>query len=368
MIRIRTGVVTAILAERPGIQELTVRVDGVDARAVNYPGATGAVAPGERVILNTTAVELGLGTGGDHFVIAREPQPDLDAAEPGHVMKLRYTPWQVKVQAAEEQASPHHDALAAARSLDGLPVVWVPLHSMLGPAAAGARAAGASTIVHVMTDGAALPAAYSRQLPVLRQAGLVDRVITCGHAFGGDVEAVNLFSALLVAAVISRADVAIVSDGPGKVGSDTAFGATEVAGGMALNAAHALGGRAVAALRVNFADSSYRHYGLSPHSVTVLRTVALASVHVAVPALEGEQRERVWTALREAGLEERHQLVEVSGQPALDLMAERDVAGETMGRPLAEDPSFFLAAGAAGVLAGRMAAGDAKWKPAGPGR
>jgi hypothetical protein len=33
-----------------------------------------------------------------------------------------------------------------------------------------------------------------------------------------------------------------------------------------------------------------------------------------------------------------------------------------MGRSLEEEPAFFLAAGAAGVLAGRMAAGDSRWR------
>jgi hypothetical protein len=33
-----------------------------------------------------------------------------------------------------------------------------------------------------------------------------------------------------------------------------------------------------------------------------------------------------------------------------------------MGRTLEEDPEFFLAAGAAGVLAGRMAAGSERWR------
>ncbi|MEX2457449.1 MAG: DUF3866 family protein [Actinomycetota bacterium] len=362
MIRVRTGVVREVVAERPGLQELRVEVDGGEAAAVAYPGLTGAVAAGDSVVLNTTAVDLGLGTGGHHFVIARVPQPDLDPAPAGHVMKLRYTPAQVKVASVEEQSSPDHGALSTARSLDGLPVVWAPLHSMLGAVAAGARAAGAGRIVHVMTDGAALPAAYSRQLHVLREAALVDSVVTAGHAFGGDLEAVNVFSALLAARTVSGADVVIVGDGPGKVGTGTPFGASEVAGGMTLNAAHALGGRPVATLRINLADPAYRHYGLSPHSITVLGTVALASVHVAVPVLEEDPRERVWSALRDAGLHERHQLVEVNGRPALDLMAERGVGGETMGRPLADDPAFFLAAGAAGVLAARMAAKDAAWK------
>jgi hypothetical protein len=367
VIRIRSGTVLEVLVERAGVQELRVEVEGAEARAVCYPPLTGPVRAGDRVVLNTTAVDLSLGTGGDHFVIALEPQPDLDPAAEGHVMKLRYTPLQVKVQTAEEQGSPHHEVLAEARSLGGAPVVCAPLHSMLGAVAAGARAAGAARIVHVMTDGAALPVAYSRQLHALREAGLIDGVVTVGHAFGGDVEAVNLFSGLLVARIVERADVIVVSDGPGKVGTDTPFGASEVAGGMALNAAHALEGRPVAALRVSFADPGYRHHGLSPHSITVLSRVALASCHVAVPTLEDAQRDVVWDALRAAKLHERHQLVEVTGSPAVELMAEHGIRGETMGRPQSDDPTFFLAAGAAGVLAGRMAARDRAWKDAGPG-
>jgi hypothetical protein len=367
MIRIRTGRVLEVLSERPGVQELRVEVEGAEARAICYPPLSGPVAAGDRVVLNTTAVDLGLGTGGDHFVIAIEPQPDRDPDPPGHVMKLRYTPLQAKVQTAEEQGSPHHQALADAHSLRGVPVVCAPLHSMLGAVAAGARAAGAERIVHVMTDGAALPASYSRQLAELRDAGLISSVVTTGHAFGGDVEAVNLFSGLLVARIVEEADVIVVSDGPGKVGTNTPFGASEVAGGAALNATHALEGRAVAALRVSFADPAYRHHGLSPHSITVLSRVALASCHVAVPTLEDAQREVVWRGLREAKLHERHQLVEVTGAPAVELMAERGVHGQTMGRPQSADPAFFLAAGAAGVLAGRMSARDRAWKDAWPG-
>jgi hypothetical protein len=34
----------------------------------------------------------------------------------------------------------------------------------------------------------------------------------------------------------------------------------------------------------------------------------------------------------------------------------------TMGRGIDDDPAFFLAAGAAGVLAGRMAAENRRWR------
>jgi hypothetical protein len=241
-------------------------------------------------------------------------------------------------------------------------VAWVPLHSMVGAACAGARAGGAERVVYAMTDGAALPVWLSRQVHALREAGLVDAVITCGQALGGDLEAVTLLSGLLAARAVAGADAIVVADGPGKVGTATRWGATDVASGMALNAAGILDGRPVAALRLNFADPAYRHHGISPHSLTVLGRVALVPVHVAVPALEDERRSAVWNALKEARLEERHQLVEVPGEPALDLLAEHGIEAETMGRTLQDEPAFFLAAGAAGVLAGRMVAGTARWR------
>ena len=347
---------------RPGVLELEVEVEGLRERALAYPALTGPTVVGDTVLLNTTAGALGLGTGGWHFVMAVEGQADLDPPAPGHVMKLRYTPVQAKVRAVEEQDGPDRAAFEAAEGLQGTPVVWVPLHSMLGAACGGAVAAGAERVVHVMTDGAALPAWFSRQVAELREACLIQAVVTAGQAFGGDLEAVNVFSGLLAGRAVADADVIVVADGPGKVGTATRWGASDVASGTALNAAGILGGRPVAALRVSFADPTYRHHGVSPHSVTVLSEVALVPVHVAVPALDDERRGMVWDALKKAGLEERHQLVEVTGQPAVDLLSERGIRAETMGRSIEEEPAFFLAAGAAGVLAGRMAAGDTRWR------
>jgi hypothetical protein len=362
VIRLRRGTVLRVTGRRHGVLELEVEVDGRREPALAYPSLSGPVGEGASVLLNTTAAALGLGTGGWHFVIAVEGQGDADPGPRGHIMKLRYTPLQAKVEAVEEHGGPWREAFEAAQGLDGLPVVWLPLHSMLGAACGGARAAGARRVVYAMTDGAALPAWFSRQVDDLRSAGLVDQVVTCGQSLGGDLEAVNLFSGLLAARAVAGADVVVVADGPGKVGTATRWGASDVASGMALNAAAILDGRPVAALRVSFADPTYRHHGVSPHSLTVLSKVALAPAHVAVPVLHEEQRAAVWEALKAARLEERHHLVEVNGEPALDLLSERGVGAETMSRTLSEDPSFFLAAGAAGVLAGRMAAGTTRWR------
>jgi hypothetical protein len=347
---------------RPGVLELEVDVEGSRAAALAYPALTGPLSEGQSVLLNTTAVAEDLGTGGYHFVVAVEGSDSMDPPDGGHVMKLRYTPLQAKVLAVEEPDSPDRKAIEEAAGLEGTPVVWVPLHSMLGAVCAGARAAGASRVAYVMTDGAALPAWFSKQTAALRRSGLLDAVIASGQAFGGDLEVVNVFSGLLAARAVAGADVIVVGDGPGKVGTATHWGASDVASGMSLNAAGILEGRPVAALRLNFSDPDYRHRGVSPHSLTVLREVALVPVHVAVPALEEEPRSVVWEALKDAHLEERHQLVEVNGGSALNLLSERGVPMETMGRGMEEEPAFFLAAGAAGVLAGRMGAGSARWR------
>jgi hypothetical protein len=234
---------------------------------------------------------------------------------------------------------------------------------MLGPAVAGARAAGARCVAYVMTDGAALPAAVSRLAAGLRARGLLDSVVSCGQAFGGDLEAVSLFSGLLAARHVAAADVIVVGDGPGNTGTETPWGSTSVASALAMSAVAILEGRPVATLRISFADPRERHRGVSHHSITVLTKVAPAGVDVAVPAIEDdERRELVRRALRETGVHERHEVVEASGSPALRLLAEHGIQPESMGRTTADDPEFFLAAGAAGVVAGRMAAANRTWR------
>jgi hypothetical protein len=253
--------------------------------------------------------------------------------------------------------------MAAADSLDAVPVVWMPLHSMLGPVVAGARAAGADRVVFVMTDGAALPAGFSRLSRALTEAELLAGVVTAGQAFGGDLEAVTAFSGLLAARHVLGADVIAIGDGPGNTGTRTPWGTSNVGSAMALNAAAILGGRPVAALRISEADARPEHRGVSHHSITALSRVALAPVTVPVPALDDTAlRESIWGRLRAEHLEERHQLVEANGAPAMERLERHGITPETMGRDVADDPVFFLSAGAAGVVAGRMAAGDRAWR------
>jgi len=100
--RARWATVEAVLERRGDRQRLAVRLEGEEAPAINYVSLTGEAVRGDRVVLNTTAVALGLESGGLHFVMAIEGRLPPDPVGRGHIMKLRYTPWQFPVRAVEE--------------------------------------------------------------------------------------------------------------------------------------------------------------------------------------------------------------------------------------------------------------------------
>src|SRR5690606_27551698 len=106
----------------------------------------------------------------------------------------------------------------------------------------------------VVTDQASLPVAFSDLLAAMRGRGIVDSVISCGQAFGGDLEAVNVASGLGLAAA-SGADVMFVTEGPGVVGTGSKFGfsAFEMAGIVDL--VHKMQGSAYLAIRYSDADT-----------------------------------------------------------------------------------------------------------------
>lgn len=369
-----------------GALELTVTTDPSTApdgsteaprtlRALAYPALVGPTAVGDHVLLNTTALDRGLGTGGYALVVAVLPSDDQQVARasvpdgPGHLVKARYTPHQTMVLGIDEQESPHHETLEDADDLDAMPVVVADLHSALPAIIAGARhhaevlGRTQPRIVYVMTDGGALPAWFSRTVSTLRQTGWTDATITVGQAYGGDHEAVTVHTGLLAARHVLDADLAVVAQGPGNLGTGTRWGFSGVAAGEAVNAAATLGGRPVASLRVSGADPRPRHQGISHHSLTAYGRVALLRADVPVPgfgqvadsfaetdhdprALEARVREQ---ALTLASTTARHTLVDVEATPALaDALEGSPVRLSTMGRGTAQDPAAFLAAAVAG--------------------
>ena len=171
-------------------------------------------------------------------------------------------------------------------------------------------------VAYVMTDSAALPLAYSRLVQALREQGLLDVTVTAGQAFGGDLEAVNLYSALVTAAVAGKADIIIAGQGPGNVGTGTALGFGGVEQAMLLNAAAALEGLPIAVPRISFADPRARHLGLSHHTLTVLGRLTLAPAILPLPAVAPEHADRLLAQIEQHGLS-RHQLRTADGLPGI---------------------------------------------------
>ena len=324
-----------------------MNVAGTQIRALAYPALTGAPEPGDRVLLNTNALDLGLGTGGYALVIAVPDRLPPDPPGPGHLIKARYTPLQASVLGADEQGSPYHEVLRDADDLAAMPVVVADLHSALPAILAGyhAERAGA-TVAYVMLDGGALPAWFSRTAAALREAGWLAGTVTVGQAFGGDLEAVTLHTGLLTARHVLGADLAVVAQGPGNLGTGTRWGFSGVSCGEAVNAAAVLGGRPVASLRVSDADPRERHRGISHHSLTAYGRVALARADVVVPDLPGEFGAQV--AADAAVLAARHDVVLVSVEGLAEILRAAPVRLSTMGRGLDADLAYFLAAAAAG--------------------
>jgi len=344
--------------EWSGAAELMVTVRGVPIRALAYPALVGSPRVGDRVLLNVTALEAGLGTGGYALVVAIPDRLPADPDIGGHIVKSRYTPLQVVTASADEQGSEYHEMLETADSLAAMPVVVADLHSALPAILAGlrssfgTRAADSPRVAYVMTDGGALPAWFSRTIAGLRAAGWLAATITTGQSFGGDLEAVTVHSGLLTARHAVGADVAIVAQGPGNLGTGTKWGYSGVAAGEAVNAAAALDGRPVASLRISFADPRERHQGVSHHSLTAYGQVALAGADVVVPALQEPQAARV--AADVAPLAARHRLITVPVNGLDEALRATPVALSTMGRSLDEDLEYFLAAAAAGAHAARL--------------
>ena len=342
MLKLRRGTVVAV-------DPLTVEVAGERRTAWADPALVGEVAEGDEVIVNVEAVDLGLGSGGFDVVHVNLSRGlEGEGARGSHVMKLNYTSLQHPVEPVEA---------AGDTTLTALPVLVIPLHGHLAPAAwAAAQGREGIVIGYVQASGGALPGTLSRDVVTLTDRGLLAGHITAGPAFGGEHEAISVMGALDAAGRRLGWDAAIVGPGPGIVGSDSRLGHGGIAAIEAVHAALALGLPTLASPRLSSSDSRPRHRGLSHHTETLLELV-LGTVRVPVPeaGIEG------WPLLSEAAEGGSAQaaldsLIELCGdrhdiavmRVDLDGYAASGLPDTTMGRSISEDPLFFAAALAAG--------------------
>lgn len=307
----------------------------------------GEIHPGDEVVVNVAAVELGLGSGGFDVVHVNLTR-GLDGAERGgeHVMKLNYSSLQHPVDPVEGVAGREsrdiRGKVAPEADRAEVPVLVMPLHGHLAPAAwAAAQTVPGIKLGYVQTGGGALPGSLSRDVAELRGRGLLHGHITAAPAYGGELEALSTVGAL-DAAVKLGWDAVLVGPGPGIIGSNTEFGHGGIVAADSAHAALSLGMPTLLSPRMSSGDPRERHIGLSHHTYTVLELL-LAPVDVACPSDFPDA-----AAELENARQERHHmhLAHVN----LDAYAASGLPTTTMGRSLAEDPLFFAAPLAAGHL------------------
>jgi hypothetical protein len=332
---LRRGTVVAV--ERAGpAAEIVVDVDGERRPAIAYTELTGAVEPGDDVVVNVAARDLGLGSGGFDVLHANLTRGLEGGGEPeAHVMKLNYTSLQHPVRPVEEGA-PELQPVAA-------PVAILALHAQLPCVAwATAERRPGLRIGYVQGPGGALPGDLSHAVRELRERGLLAAHVTAGPAFGGESDAITVAGALHAGLTELEWDAAVVGPGPGILGSDTALGHGGLAALDAAHAALALGAATIVVPRMSSGDPRERHRGLSHHTRTVLDLLLRPAVVALPPGAELEGR---------ADHERRH------GEADLEGYRRSGLPARTMGRGIDDDELFFRAALAGGTVLGEAADG-----------
>jgi hypothetical protein len=201
-------------------------------------------------------------------------------------------------------------------------------------------------IGYIMTDHAALPLAFSNNIAHLREKNILDTVITTGNAFGGDLECVNIYSALQAASVVEKCDIILVSMGPGITGTSTRYGFSGLELGFYLDLAYRQGGLCCFVPRISFVDSRYRHFGLSHHSITMLKDIIQSPIPIVLPILGKSKMKHLLNQLQENNLLRKYKFSFVEGSGIRDAMEHYDISVTSMGRGVKEDPAYFYALGA----------------------
>ncbi|GAA0363985.1 DUF3866 family protein [Bacillus horti] len=280
------GDVIKVIECREDKQILEVYVKMKYIKAIHYLYDQKKCTEGDRVLVNTSAIDLGLGTGGYGFVMAiyeSHQESSSKSVPPGHIMKLRYTPVQVPVLSIESEDSHVHSLFSSSFSLEGKRVLLGELHSMLPIMASLIETYQENRkIVYIMDDQASLHIAFSEHVHFLKEK-LNLTTITFGQAVGGDVETINIYTALEAAYKLLQADDIIITHGPGVIGTGSQRGFSGMQLVHWLHAIHTCGGKGIIIPRIQFRDPRLRHKGLSHHMLEPLLKHSLASAQIPYP-------------------------------------------------------------------------------------
>ena len=346
---------------RPGLARVTLS-DGSEAYALT--DLCGPVAAGDELLVNTSAMDLGLGTGGAHVVHTNLTSPFGGARGPGRVMKARYLAEQLPVDAFEEaagetgadrpylaQTAPNDaesleaepdDTVVALPSLADTRVALCVLHSHALALAAAVREATGTAPGYVMTDGGALPFVLSDLAAACLERGMIATAVSTGQAFGAPIEAVTVASGV---AALAERDIerVVVAPGLGHLGtaSPLGFSALDLVGHAAV--LDGLGAATALAARASSVDERPRHRGVSHHT-RAMAALAPARTVVPVPAsskLDQAASDAAW--IDELG----ERAFRAEPIAVADALTGSGLSVKSMGRPLESDEQACRWLGAA---------------------
>lgn len=310
--------VTQIKLEREGLQRVLLD-DGTQAASLTE--IIGLLEVGQRVIVNTTAMDLNLGSGGYHLVHFNLDSKQGDRMRPGRVLKARYLSEQLQADVWEEQDNEAPNV----SDLTGMKILLCQLHSHVGAIAIATSAHGSGPVGFVMTDQASLPLAISDIVFQAKKSKVIGVTVTTGQSFGGEIEAVTVASGVL-ALKEKNESTAIVGCGPGHLGTNSklGFSGLELVGHATILSK--LGANVALAVRASSNDQRERHQGVSHHTRTLLELIP-HSIDVPIPSnVSGHEIESLG-----------HTAMRYSDPSISDLLSESNINIQSMDRPLFED-------------------------------
>lgn len=349
MLSIEKSIVKSIIHEDEYIQLIEVIIDGKIEKAINYYKQIGKCNSGDRILLNTIGVRLGLGTGGYHIVycIIDRIENSLNYDRKfGHIIKMKYTQVQMRVKTIEEDER-FKALFNIPLSIGPKPVIFASLHSMLPAVSSVIKDKNPkSKITCIYTYGGAMNCQNSFILRELKNKKLIENVISVGECFGGDYEAINIYTALIFSFNGLKSDTVIVCCGPGIAGTSTYYGFSSIDLIFPIYASKILGCTQIVVPRISFKDMRKRHYGISMQTIALLNCIDFP---VYVP-FSNNIYELVKNQIFKNKINDMHRVVLVSDYNTGDAMNRADIAPKIMGRSYMDDVEYFESCGASGAF------------------
>ncbi|ADU30042.1 DUF3866 family protein [Evansella cellulosilytica] len=332
---------------------LKLETNGGIGRALLYRKLHPDVTTGDWVIINTTATQLNLGTGGWDIVravINKTTQESAIKEKHGHIMKNRYLSDQHSVMAVESEESPTHHLFKKKLNLKDQTVFLCELHSMLPIIWYLLKIKSEhKPLAVIFSDEASLPLSMSNHLARLKKEPLFFS-ITTGQSFGGNKESINVVTSLQYIMEMFADPFILITLGPGVVGTGTHYGFSSISQANWANVVGALGGTPVWIPRLSAVDQRERHQGISHHTMTPL--IELTLTNSILPLPKGEYAEKYIRAHIDLLRKYPHIKITTVDEkllfPLLEIVQRASPFPlTTMGRTIDKDPLFFLGVAAA---------------------